>query len=303
MKRFKTEIKILKIIIVALLLNFYFYIANSGLCSGDFNRNTENIDEMEALPLPPDDYAEIEARILKISELLTNKNMLAAKEAQGLVENPSIIMGKVTVETAHSDMPERHSGDTIVYIENVNDNNYKPVQKRHIALTGYIAFTKEKGLPSEPPIMDQWHVEFIPHILPILKGSVVDFPNTDTVRHNVYSPVPIPGTQKMLSLGTYDPEIIKTVRLDKTGEIPLRCNVHQEMSAFIVVLGNPYFTITNKKGEFTIDNVPAGKYTLKTWHEKFIPVSMEVTVGPNQTLNAELPIISEKRDTIQTRGT
>jgi hypothetical protein len=119
----------------------------------------------------------------------------------------------------------------------------------------------------------------------------VEFPNTDTVRHNVYSPVPIPGTQIMLSLGTYDPEVIKTIRLDKAGEIPLRCNVHQEMSAFIVVLGNPYFTLTNKKGEFIIDNVPPGKYVLKTWHEKFRPVRIEVTVAPNQTVEVELPTI------------
>jgi hypothetical protein len=151
-------------------------------------------------------------------------------------------------------------------------------------------------MPAEPPIMDQWNVEFIPHVLPILKGSTVDFPNTDNVRHNVYSPEPIPGTHRMLSLGTYDPNVIKIIRLDKPGEIRLRCNVHKEMSAFIVVLDNPYFTLTDKSGEFTIDNIPPGKYTLKTWHEKFEPVSMEITVGPNETLEVELPTISEKRE-------
>lgn len=295
MKKVETEINILKITIIALILNFTFYITNSGLCSGEFNRNTENIDEMETLPPSPDDYAEIEAKILKLSEELTYKNMQVAKASQGIVENPGVIKGKVVVKKIRS--PE----DTIVYIENVNDNNYKSVQKKHVMSTRYIAYTKKKGLPSEPPIMDQWNVEFIPHILPVLKGSVVDFPNTDTVRHNVYSPVPIPGTKRMLSLGTYGPDVIKTIYLDSTGEIPLRCNVHQEMSAFIVVLENPYFALTSKKGEFVLDNVPAGKYTLKTWHEKFMPVSMEVTVGPNQTLNVELPIISDKRDTIQTR--
>jgi hypothetical protein len=226
-----------------------------------------------------------------MSKELTYENMQTAKSAQGFVKNPGIIKGKVMVTTAHTDVSERHSGDTIVYIENVHGNNYKPVQKKHPVITGYIAFTKEKGLPPESPIMDQWNVEFIPHILPVLKGSVVEFPNTDTVRHNVYSPVPIPGTQIMLSLGTYDPEVIKTIRLDKAGEIPLRCNVHQEMSAFIVVLGNPYFTLTNKKGEFIIDNVPPGKYVLKTWHEKFRPVRIEVTVAPNQTVEVELPTI------------
>ncbi len=295
MEKVVKRVDFVKIIILILAIGIFFYFVKCGLCSEDFNRGAGRFNETEMLPPPPDDYAELEAKIQQMSKGLTYENMQVAKSAQGFVENPGIIKGKVLVTTVHTDVSERHSGDTIVYIENVNGNNYEPVQKRHAVVTGYIAFTKEKGLPPESPIMDQWNVEFIPHILPVLKGSVVEFPNTDTVRHNVYSPVPIPGTQIMLSLGTYDPEVIKTIRLDKTGEIPLRCNVHQEMSAFIVVLGNPYFTLTNKKGEFIIDNVPPGEYTLKTWHEKFRPVRIEVTVAPNQTVEVELPTISEKR--------
>jgi plastocyanin len=295
MEKVRKKIRIKKITILVLIIGISFWVGKRGLCSEGFNWNVEHYDETEMLPPPPDDYAELEAKIQQMSEELTYKNMQAAKKAQGYVNNPGIIKGKLMVTTAHSDVSERHSGDTIVYIENVNSNNYKPVQKMSAVLAEHIAFTKERELSPESPIMDQWNVEFIPHILPVLKGSIVDFPNTDTVRHNVYSPVPIPGTQTMLSLGTYDPEVIKTIRLDNTGEIPLRCNVHQEMSAFIVVLGNPYFTLTNKKGEFVIDNIPPGKYTLKTWHEKFKPVSIEVTVTPNQTVEVELPTISEKR--------
>jgi plastocyanin len=243
-----------------------------------------------------DNYAEIEAKILELSEELSYKNIMSARKTEGLVKDPGIIVGKVKVVTTHSDKPERHSEDTIVYLEHVLGHSYQPVIKRHSIKTGHIAFTKENGMPAEPPIMDQWNVEFIPHVLPILKGSTIDFPNTDNVRHNVYSPEPIPGTHRMLSLGTYDPNVIKIIRLDKPGEIQLRCNVHKEMSAFIVVLDNPYFTLTDKSGEFTIENVPPGKYTLKTWHEKFKPVSTEITVGPNETVEVELPSISEKRE-------
>ncbi|MFQ5965644.1 MAG: carboxypeptidase regulatory-like domain-containing protein [Candidatus Scalinduaceae bacterium] len=296
MVKVETAKNVLRIIVTTLIISVSFYITKFGLCSEEFNRNAEHFGGKETPISPPDDYAKKEARIIKMGEELTYKNMMVAKEAQGLVENPGIIVGKITVTNAYSGISERHSANIIIYIENMNGNNYKPVQKRHVKLTEHIAFTKEKGIPSEPPIMDQWNVEFIPHILPVLKGSIVDFPNTDTVRHNVYSPVPLPGTKRILSLGTYNPEVIKTVRLNKSGEIPLRCNVHQEMSAVIVVLDNPYFTLTNKKGEFMIDNVPPGKYTLKTWHEKYKPVSMKVTVEPNQTIEVELPTISEKRD-------
>jgi plastocyanin len=281
--------RVVNIIIMTSVISLSFYVTKCGLCS-------EEPNEMGNLLPPMDNYAEIEAKILELSEELSYKNKMSARKTEGLVKNPGIIVGKVRVVTTHSDNPERHSENTIVYLENVHGHSYQPVIKRHAIKTGHIAFTKKKGLPAEPPIVDQWNVEFIPHVLPILKGSTVDFPNTDNVRHNVYSPVPIPGTHRMLSLGTYDPGVIKTIRLDKPGEIELRCNVHKEMSAFIVVLDNPYFILTDKSGEFTIDNVPPGKYTLKTWHEKFKPVSMEITVGPNQTLEVELPSISKRRE-------
>ncbi len=287
--KFNRAVNIIKIMIMTLIISLSFYVTRCGLCA-------EEPDEIQNLLPPMDNYAEIEAKILELSEELSYKNKMSARKTEGLVKNPGIIVGKVKVVTTHSDKPERHSENTIDYLEHVPGHSYQPVIKRHSIKTGHIAFTKEKGMPAEPPIVDQWNVEFIPHVLPILKGSTVDFPNTDNVRHNVYSPEPIPGTHRMLSLGTYDPNIIKIIRLDKPGEIQLRCNVHKEMSAFIVVLDNPYFTLTDKSGEFTIENVPPGKYTLKTWHEKFKPVSMEITVGPNETFEVELPSISERRE-------
>jgi plastocyanin len=293
-KRGKDFIKTI-LILMMLIIGFSSYYTRCGLCSDKFNSNTEVSDEMEA-PMPlMDDYAEIEAKIREMSDDLSYRNRQVAREAEGHVKNPGIIVGKVRVETVHSDMPERHSEDTIVYLEYV-PGIFQPSEKRHSIKTGHLTFTKKKGLPAEPPIVDQWNVEFIPHVLPILKGSTVDFPNTDSVRHNVYSPVPIPGTHRMLSLGTYDPDVIKIIRLDKPGEIQLRCNVHKEMSAFIVVLENPYFTLTDRTGEFTLDNVPPGNYTLKTWHEKYKPVTQQVTIKPNQTVKVVLPTISEKRE-------
>ncbi|MFQ5454083.1 MAG: carboxypeptidase regulatory-like domain-containing protein [Candidatus Zixiibacteriota bacterium] len=290
----------IKVLLMMLIICLAFYYARCGLCSEEFNSNTEVSDEMEA-PMPLiDDYEEIEAKIREMSEDLSYKNRQVAREAEGNVKNPGTIVGKVKVETIHSDISERHSEETIVYLEYV-PGIFQSSEKRHSITTGNLAFTKRRGLPAEPPILDQWNVEFIPHVLPILKGSTVDFPNTDSVRHNVYSPVPIPGTHRMLSLGTYDPDVIKIIRLDKPGEIALRCNVHKEMSAFIVVLDNPYFTLTDKTGEFMLDNVPPGNYTLKTWHEKYKPVSQQVTVKPNQTVKVVLPTISERREAEEKR--
>ncbi len=289
-----------KILIAMLTIGLSFYYSRCGLCSEGFDSNTGVSDEMEVPMMPMDDYAEVEAKIREMSDDLSYKNRQVAREAEGNVKNPGVIVGKVEVDTMHSDKPERHSEDTIVYLEYV-PGIFQPSEKRHSIKTGNLTFTKRKGLPAEPPIVDQWNVEFIPHVLPALKGSTIDFPNTDSVRHNVYSPVPIPGTHRMLSLGTYDPEVIKIIRLDKPGEIALRCNVHKEMSAFIVVLDNPYFTLTDKTGEFELDNVPPGDYTLKTWQEKYKPVTQQVTVKPNQTVKVVLPTISEKREAKEKR--
>jgi len=289
-----------KTLLVTLIIGLSFYNTKCGLCSEEFIKNISAADELEA-PMPlMDDYAEIEAKIREMSDDLSYKNRQVAREAESHVKNAGIIAGQVKVKSIHSDMPERHSEDTIVYLEYV-PGIFQPSEKQHSIKTGNLAFTKDNGLPAEPPIVDQWNVEFIPHVLPILKGSTVDFPNTDSVRHNVYSPVPIPGSHRMLSLGTYDPDVIKIIRLDKTGEIALRCNVHKEMSAFIVVLDNPYFTLTDRTGEFMLDNVPPGSYTLTTWHERYKPVSQQVTVKPNQTVKVVLPAISEKREAKEKR--
>lgn len=224
----------------------------------------------------------------RLADEIYSCNAKAIKEIQGTVENPGTIKGRVKVAS-------RDLSNTVVYLENVNENNYRPVQKRQVPEAGRIVSTKKEAAQSECPIMDQLSREFVPHVLPILKGIVVDFPNSDIVRHNVYSSEVLPGTKRKLSLGTYSPGTIKIARFDKPGVVHLRCNVHAEMSAYIIVLENPYFAVTNKKGEFTIENVPAGKYTLKTWHESFEPVSMEVSVRPGQTVEVELLDIDRRR--------
>ena len=88
--------------------------------------------------------------------------------------------------------------------------------------------------------------------------------NSDNVRYNVFSP---PDCCQQFNLGTYDVGVVKMVECNETREITLLCNVHAEMSAFVVLLENPYFSVTGKDGVFTIENVPPGTYKLNAWHE------------------------------------
>src|SRR5512135_639490 len=135
--------------------------------------------------------------------------------------------------------------------------------------------------PAKPVIIDQKNLKFIPHVLVILQGTTVSFLNSDTVAHNVFWPS-ISGNKKLgHNLGTWPQGQQKPFTFNDLGVAPLLCNVHPEMSAYIVVAPTPYFAVTNKEGDFAIADIPPGKYTLTTWSEEGKPVtqSVDVTAG------------------------
>jgi plastocyanin len=138
--------------------------------------------------------------------------------------------------------------------------------------------------PKDNPHMSQKGMVFRPHILPVLKGSTVDFTNDDTVDHNVFSP---PGSATPFNLGIYGSGVKKTETFNNLGEVPLLCSVHPEMSAFIIVLQNPYYALTDSSGAFEIKNVPAGTYQLKVWDEKVKGAPQQVTVAAEKTTSVE----------------
>ncbi len=155
----------------------------------------------------------------------------------------------------------------------------------HYPALVYIAHVNgEFPPPKENPHMSQKGMVFMPHILPVLKGSTVDFTNDDTVAHNVFSP---PGSATPFNLGIYGTGVKKTQTFDHLGEVPLLCSIHPEMSAFVIVLQNPYYALTDNDGNFEIKNVPPGKYQLKTWDEKLKASSQPVTVAVGKTATVE----------------
>jgi len=129
--------------------------------------------------------------------------------------------------------------------------------------------------------MSQKNLVFKPRLLPILKGTTVDFTNDDTTVHNVFAP---PGAAKQFNLGTYGVGVTKTETFDTLGEVPLLCSVHAEMAGFILVLQNPYYAVTDKAGNFEIKGVPPGTYKLKFWHEKLKEISQDVKVEAGKTV-------------------
>ncbi len=150
-------------------------------------------------------------------------------------------------------------------------------------------------------VMDQKNLTFLPHILVVPVGSTVDFPNNDKVNHNVFS---LSATKKF-NLGSYGPGESKSVVFDKPGIVELRCDIHAEMIAYIMVVKNPYAAVTDAQGRFRIPDpswakatglpalpgLPAGTYTVKIWQEKLRPAKAEVTVPAQGTASVELKAV------------
>ena len=138
---------------------------------------------------------------------------------------------------------------------------------------------KEFPAPTQPALMDQKNLKFVPHVLVVLKGTTVDFLNSDSVGHNVYWPS-ISGNKKLAhNLGTWPQGQKKSFQFSDLGAASLLCNVHSEMSGYVVVAPTPYFAVTDKDGNFEIKNVPPGHYTLVTWSEEGKPTTQAVDVA------------------------
>ena len=133
--------------------------------------------------------------------------------------------------------------------------------------------------PTAKPVIDQKGLMFTPHLTVVEVGTTVDFLNSDSVAHNVFW-TSVGGNKKLThNLGTWPKGEKRSFKFDNPGAIPLLCNVHPEMSGYIVVSPTPYFVTTDKSGEYKIENVPDGSYTVTAWHEGAKGQSKPVSVA------------------------
>jgi len=177
--------------------------------------------------------------------------VLAAVMALTLAASAGSISGKVS----------GMSGESVVYVDTIAGKTFPA--------------------PSEHPVMDQKGLMFQPHILVVQVGATIEFLNSDKVAHNVFWPSLMQGTKKLpgKNLGTWPTGEKRPFKFDQAGVAALLCNVHPEMSGYIVVSPTPYFAKTDKSGEYKIENIPDGQYTVVAWHEgaknssKSVPVA------------------------------
>lgn len=120
--------------------------------------------------------------------------------------------------------------------------------------------------------MDQRDVQFAPHVLAVRSGTEINFPNSDQIRHQVYSF----STPKRFELRLYGGTPSAPVLFDKPGVVVLGCNVHDNMIGYVYVTDDGWFGVSNDKGTLTLDQLPAGHYAVTLWHPEvadMLPVS------------------------------
>jgi plastocyanin len=133
------------------------------------------------------------------------------------------------------------------------------------------------------PRLDQRNESFVPHVLAIVAGTTVDFPNNDRTYHNVFSL----SKTKTFDLGRYAAGRSKSVRFDKPGIVRVFCDIHSHMSAFVLVFAHRYFSVADEAGVYHLENVPPGAYTVVAWSES-APLESRRVVVPDSGGDVEV---------------
>ena len=155
--------------------------------------------------------------------------------------------------------------NVVVYLKNVTFRGTLPVSRHEIR--------QEKE-------------SFSPRVLAITRGSTVDFPNGDPFFHNVFSL----SSAATFDLGRYPTGRSQSWRFTRPGLVKVYCHIHSHMSASILVLDHPYFAVPDSDGNFTLPDVPPGKYTIVGWHERVGERTRTVQVDAAQAASIELSL-------------
>ncbi|MBI5508634.1 MAG: hypothetical protein HY903_07765 [Deltaproteobacteria bacterium] len=186
----------------------------------------------------------------------------AAALACLLVASPSFANGSITGTVSAKQAKLRKNA--VVYIERGKRDTYPPLPTAHVG---------------------QERQEFIPFVTPVVRGTTVLFSNSDNTGHNVFTP-----DGEKFDAGVFNKGETYTYTFKAEGVYTLLCKLHPSMISYVVVLQNPHFAVTADDGSFRIDDVPAGDYTVKLWHERKVadPQRLQVTDGGTSIATFEL---------------
>jgi plastocyanin len=140
--------------------------------------------------------------------------------------------------------------------------------------------------PTKAATLRQHDERFLPHVLPVVRGTTVAFPNDDPLFHNVFSL----SRAKSFDLGRYARGSARSVTFDRSGIVQVFCHIHSDMSAVALVLDNPYFAVPDAEGRYTIPHLPPGDYTVVAWHERIRPITHRLHLEPDQVAQLDFTI-------------
>jgi len=185
-------------------------------------------------------------------------NLIVLLPIAGLLAQGGDITGKVS----------GGKGISVVYVEAIPGKTFPP--------------------PAKPFEMDQKSLLFQPHLLVAPVGATVEFLNSDKVAHNIFWPA-INGNKKLgHNLGTWPTGEKRAFKFDTPGIVPLLCNVHPEMSGFVIVTPTPFYAESDASGSYKIADVPNGSYSVSAWREGMKVQTKPVTVAGDATLDFTL---------------
>jgi hypothetical protein len=137
------------------------------------------------------------------------------------------------------------------------------------------------AVPTTAAQIDQKGCMYNPHVLALMANQPLTVITSDPTTHNIH-PVPKNNREWNVSQPPGSPPIMQSFAHEEIA-VPVKCNVHPWMKAYIAVVGSPYFQVTGKDGSFSLANVPPGTYTVSAWHESFGSSEQSVTIGPKES--------------------
>ena len=209
--------------------------------------------------------------------------LLAVAGSSGQVPDGGAIAGRVVLTTAVRGNPLASNA-----YQPRSIGSHQPARTPEIQnVIVYLRDPAPKGAaPVARRVIEQKNETFVPRVLAVTRGSVVSFPNEDPYFHNVFSL----SRAATFDLGRYRQHQSREQRFTKTGLVKVYCHIHSHMSASIMVLDHPYFTVPTLDGTFALPAVPAGRYTIVGWHERVGERTGVIVVEPGRTAEIDLSL-------------
>jgi len=194
---------------------------------------------------------------------------LAPPDAPGRPAAPGTIRGRVEVLSPNADAAGR-----VAVTDLSMSAAHGPIDRRSVVYLDPAPRAAFEAREDVRPRLDQRNETFVPHVLPIVAGTIVDFPNNDRTYHNVFSL----SKTRTFDLGRYAAGRSKSVRFDKPGIVRVFCDIHSHMSAFILVFAHRHFSLADENGVYRLENLPPGTYNVVAWNESAPLESRRVVV-------------------------